>query len=180
MVGDFSLIEEETGPTFQGQPISVTVIENYEPTKLVNKKSILKANEKNISHSAMMESLLQNISGDQLPAARAGLQFYVDLSSDEENQQVSMHRYQYLKLLEQYKQGQLQCNLTNKVTLSELQTLQCTHERKVTFAPATTLRCYSFEETSRPHLLRADNITFSLGTGVTIREAECRKRTSPP
>ena len=114
MVGDFSLLEEETGPTFQGQPISVTVIENFEPTQVANKKSILKTNERNISHSTMMETLLQNISGDQLPAAMAGLQFHVDLSSDEEDKQVSIHRYQYLKLLEQYKQGQLQCNLSNK------------------------------------------------------------------
>ena len=110
MVGDFSLLEDETGPTFKGQPVSVKVITGFEPTKVTNAKSILKISENNVSHSTMMETLLQTISGDQLPAAMAGIQFHVDLS-DEEKEQVSLHKYQYLKLLNQYKQGQLQCNL---------------------------------------------------------------------
>ena len=153
------------------------VITGFEPTKVTDAQSILKNNENNVSHSTMMETLLQNISGDQLPAAMAGMQFHVDLSDEEE--EVSLQKYQYEKLLDQYKQGQLQTNLSNKVTISELQTLKCSHEKKVAFSPATTLHCYriSAKEASSPHLLRADDVTFSLGTGnVSMKETECRKK----
>merc|ERR1711867_148077 len=93
MVGDFSLLEDETGPTFKGQPISVKVIEGFEPTKVTNSRSILKSNKNNMNHSVMMENLLQNISGDQLPATMAGMQFHLDLSAGGDG--VSLHKYQY-------------------------------------------------------------------------------------
>merc|ERR1711867_39635 len=60
LVGDFSLLEDETGPTFKGESISVKVIEGFEPTKVTNSRSILKSNKNNMNHSVMMENLLQN------------------------------------------------------------------------------------------------------------------------
>ena len=129
----------------------------------------------------MMESLLQNVSGDQLQALMAGMQFHVDLSN-EQGEQTSLQKYQYEKLLEQYKQGQLQTNLSNKVTISELQARACSHGKRVNFSPVTTLHCYriSENEVSRPHLLRADDVTFSLKTGnVSMKETECRKKSHP-
>ena len=152
------------------------VITNFKPTNVIKVEGILKRNKNNVSHSAMLESLLQNVSGDQLPAAMAGMQFHLDLSAEEE--EVSLQKYQYEKLLNQYKQGQLQTNLSNKVTIKELQKLRCSHERSVNFSSATTLHCYNDceSEASSPRLLRADDVTFSLGTGnVSLKETECRK-----
>ena len=129
----------------------------------------------------MMENLLQNISGDQLPATMAGMQFHLDLSAGEDG--VSLHKYQYEKLLEQYKQGHLQANLSNKVTIEELQPLTCSHNKKISFSPATILHCYKLKagEASSPQLLGADNVTFSLAAGnVSMKETECRKESRSP
>ena len=124
---------------------------------------------------------MQNISGDQLPATMAGMQFHLDLSA--EGDDVSLHKYQYEKLLDQYKQGHLQANLSNKVTIEELQPRTCSHKRTVSFSPATTLHCYRLKdgEASSPHLLGADNVTFSLAAGnVSMKETECRKESRSP